>query len=325
MRSRLILYLFLGLTAVAGLAPQALPAGQDVDPFYLKAQADGEAAFLARSYAQALANFQIAAFGLYARPAELGRVRLFLGLCHGYLNDRTNAQTQLQAAYALLGPSGMAAADLPDQARADLLTLLKQFKLDAPVPQAAATTPATDPPPSKNTIEAKPPALKDAVSAGPPAPAPVRTQAAIAADRAGLEKEIEEFPRRAEAYFRLAAQYEQDGDLKAAAKVFQSLLDKSPTEIRACLEIGRLRYLERSLRDAEKWLERFLALARSVPIDAGTLASGRAYLILSAHLRGDAAKVKAQLRQEPAFDDALLAALDLKPEDKSRLLLILGR
>ncbi len=79
------------------------------------------------------------------------------------------------------------------------------------------------------------------------------------------------------------------------------------------------------MRDAEKWLERFLQLARNVPIDAGVLAAGRAYLILSAHLRGDAAKVKALLRQEPVFDEALLAALDLKPEDKSRLLLILGR
>ena len=314
MRSRLILSLLLGLTAVAGLAPRALPSGQDIDPFYLKAQADGETAFRARSYAQALASLQIAAFGLYARPAELGRVRLVMGLCHGYLNDRANAEAQLKAAYALLGPSGMADADLPDQARADLLTLLKQFKLDAPLPPAAAETAA-----------AKPPALKEAVPAGPPSPAPVRTQAAPDADRAGLEKEIAEFPRRAEAYFKLAARHEQNGDLKAAAKVFQSLLDSSPTEIRACLEIGRLRYLERSLRDAEKWLERFLQLARNVPMDAGTLAAGRAYLILSAHLRGDAAKVKAQLRREPAFDEALLAALDLKPEDKSRLLLILGR
>jgi tetratricopeptide (TPR) repeat protein len=305
--------LILALIAAAGLRLAGPLAGQEVDPFYLKALADGEVLFKAKSYSLAVPRLEAAAFGLYAQPAALGKARLLLGLSHAYLNHSALTESYLKAAYAALGPAGLAEVPLPDSARADLLRLIRTYKLEDPAPAPIPAPPpveAASPPSAKkkDTVKNK--------TALPPVDSPAR-------DR--LEKTIRETPRQAAAYYELAARHEAAGDRKSAVRVYQDLLDKIPTEIRACLEIGRLRYFDRSLKDAEKWLEKFVRLAADVPTGAPMLAAARAYLILSSHLRGDAAKTQSLVRQPPRFDDPLIESLGLLPEDRDRLLRILGR
>lgn len=298
------------LIAVAGLRLADPLSGQEVDPFYHKALADGESLFRAKSFSQAVSRLEIAAFGLTSQPAALGKARLFLGLSHAYLNDSAKTESCLKAAYALLGPAGLAEIPLPDWARADLARLVRTYKLDVPA------SPGFD--------KITPPAPK---TSGPPAPTVSKSIPAQSSpnERTALEREMRETPHQAAAYYKLASLHEAAGDRKSAVRILQDLLDKIPTEIQANLEIGRLRYLERSLKDAEKWLEKFVRLAVDVPTEARPLVVARAYLILSSHLRGDAAKTQSLIKQAPRLDDALIESLGLLPEDRDRLLRILSR
>jgi tetratricopeptide (TPR) repeat protein len=304
--------LILALIAAACLRLSGPLSGQEVDPFYLKALADGEVFFQAKSYGQAVSCLEVAAFGLTPQPGALGKARLLLGLCYAYLNDSAKTESYLRAAYAVLGPAGMTEIALPESARADLLRLVRTYKLDTPAPSAPIPPPAASVSP--------PPAAKEEASKAAAVISPAGTSAK---DR--LEKTVRETPRQSAAYYELAALHEAAGDRKSAVRVFQELLKKVPTEIQANLEIGRLRYLERSLKDADKWLEKFVRLAVDVPTDARFLAAARAYLILSSHLRGDAAKTQTLIKQLPRLDDSLIESLGLLPEDRDRLLRILGR
>lgn len=308
MRRSLIVVFILVLVSIEAVSSSTLASSQEVDPFYLKALADGESLFRAKSFSAAVSRLEIAAFGLYAQPAALGKARLLLGLSYAYLNDPAKTESYLKAAYAVLGPAGIAEISLPDSARADLLRLARTYKLDAPTIQAKA------PPP-------------DIKPSGPTAPATSKSAPATvsSAQRSALEKEIRDAPRQTASYYELAALHEAAGDRKSAGRVFRNLLANIPAEIRAWLEIGRLQYLDRSLKDAEKSLDKFLSLAADIPTDARMLVSARAYLILSAHLRGDGAKARQLVRDAPLLDDALIASLGLLPEDRDRLLRILGR
>lgn len=287
------------LLAVGGSASFAAQAGQDIDPFYLNALASGEAHFKAKAFGQAAASLEIAAFGLFARPAELGRARLLQGLCHGYLGVREKIEPELKSAYALLGMDGLAKAEIPDWARADLVKLLKSYQLEAPAAASPRTLPA---PPS---------------SSGSLRPAPE------AGNNAALERIIRENPRQPAAYFDLAARHEAAGNSAAARRVYQNLLAKIPAEIRAYYETGRLFYLERVYKDAEKWLERYLGFTADLPADPRLVAAAKAYLILSAERRGDAAKVRTTLRLKPALDETMVRSLDLSAADRDRLLRLL--
>jgi hypothetical protein len=289
------------LLAVGGRASFAAQAGQDIDPFYLNALAAGEAHFKAKAFGQAVASLEIAAFGLFARPAELGRARLLQGLCHGYLGVREKIEPELRSAYALLGTDGLAKAEIPDWARADLVKLLKSYQLEAPATAALRTLPA----------------LPSSSGGGGLRPTPA------AGDKAALERIIRENPRQAAAYFDLAAWHEAAGDLAAARRVYQNMLAKIPAEIRAYYETGRLFYLERGYKDAGKWLERYLGFTADLPADPRLVAAAKAYLILSAERRGDAAKVRTTLRLKPALDEAIVRSLDLSAADRDRLLRLL--
>jgi len=303
--------LLLTAAALAWLAG-ALAAAQDasrVDPFYTRSLATGEAQFRSKAFGPAASSLEIAAFGLHARPADLGRARLLLGLCRSFLGTKEKIEPELRAAAALLGQAGLAQAELPDWARTELAKLLKAYKIEASAPLAAypSTAAASQP-------RSGPPAVIEA-------PRPVSAKAT----RAELERTIRTQPRQAEAYHALAGLHEAAGDIRAARRVYQDLLTKVPNEIRAYLETGRLLYLERSYKDAERWLERYLGFAADMPVDARSAALGKAYLVLCALQRDDAAKARTLLGMKPEFDEALVRSLGLKPADRDRLLRLLGR
>lgn len=131
--------LLLTVAALASLTG-ALAAGQSapqVDPFYLRSLAAGESQFRAKAFGPAASSLEIAAFGLHARPADLGRARLLLGLCRSFLGAKEKIEPELRAAAALLGPAGLVQAELPDWARTELAKLLRAYKIEASAPLTA--------------------------------------------------------------------------------------------------------------------------------------------------------------------------------------------
>ena len=98
------------------------------------------------------------------------------------------------------------------------------------------------------------------------------------------------------------------------------LLENNPAEIRAHLEIGRIAYGERRLKDAEKALEKFLDLKNNVPMDRRQVLEGKVLLALSAYLRGDSKKALDALNDAPELaDPAFRAGLGLPADDLERL------
>lgn len=307
-RSPALLLTAAALAWLAGASAAAQSASQ-VDPFYTRSLAAGEAQFRSKAFASAASSLEIAAFGLHPRPADLGRARLLLGLSRSFLGAKDKVEAELKSAVALLGPAGLAQVDLPDWAGTELAKLLRAFKIDASAPLKAAPTVAA---------AASQPRSALAIPERPrPAPA--------AATRAELERIIRAQPRRADAYYALAALHEAAGDIRSARRVFQDLLIKVPNEIRVYLEMGRLLYLGRAGKDAERWLERFLGFAADMPVDARSSAVAKAYLVLCALQRGDAAAARARLKLKPDIDESLVRSLGLKPADRDRLLRLLGR
>jgi len=290
-------------------------AAQEIDPFYLQSLKDGEALFAERNYRDAAVRFDIAAFGLSQKKETLGRVRVFQALCYDYIGDRSKAEESLRTAYALLGPGGLAAIAIPDQAKADLLKLLRRTKFDSE--PAAKTEPA--PPTAGDTVTsdaAEKPALKE----NPP-----RTEeGALSIDR--LEEEIVQYPRRIASYYDLAHLYAEAGNLRSARKVYQKLVEKNPAEIRAYLEMGKIAYRERSLREADKHFAKFLSLARSFPLDINLIAEAKAFSALSAYIRGDASTALKILEGAPELrEPGVLEALSLDDEARGLLVRLLER
>lgn len=288
---------------------------QDIDPFYLQSLKTGETLFRSGNFREATSSLEIAAFGLFSKKDLLGRTRLLLGLCHGYLNDNASSEASLKAAYALLGPNGFAEADLPETARADLNKLLRRFKMEA-VP-SASSEPVKSPAPAEKTIV---PALKTTPTEKS------GTGSGSVIDMKELQAEILRSPREAEAYYALARAQELSGDLTAARKTYQKLLTNNPAEVRAYLESGKVAYFQRSLKESERQIEKFLDLARGVRLDRLLSAEAKAYLALSAYLRGDTTKAQKTIRDAPElFDANLFDSLRLGPEDSARLVQLLGR
>ncbi|MDD8027114.1 MAG: hypothetical protein PHI34_11420 [Acidobacteriota bacterium] len=312
-RHRLVVFFMFGLIAAAGWRLYGFQTERAIDPFYLNSLTEGEARFKAKSFGPAVVSLDIAAFGLTSRPADLGRVRLLLGLCHGYLGAREKIEPELKSAYALLGPDGIAKVDLPDWARKDLVKLLRSFNL------GGSATAAEAKPPQAATVKQQAP-----VPAPPAAKAGTAPSPRDAGDKAAIEQAIRENPRQAAAYYRLASLHEEAGDRKSARRTYEDLLVKVPAEIRSCLEIGRLYYLDREYKNSEKWLERFLSLTAGVPTEARMTTAARAYLLLGAQAKGNGAKVRKLLQEKPALDRAAIETVALGSEDKTRLLRILG-
>jgi cytochrome c-type biogenesis protein CcmH/NrfG len=104
------------------------------------------------------------------------------------------------------------------------------------------------------------------------------------------------------------------------------LLENNQAEIRGHLELGRIAFGERRLKDAEKSLEKFLELKNNVPIERHQVLEAKALLALSAYLRGDSKKALAALNDAPELaDPAFRESLELAPDDLDRLSRLLQR
>jgi hypothetical protein len=298
-----------------GLAAAAA-AVQNIDPFYLQSLKDGESLYRGKRYREAADSLEIAAFGLNAKKDALARTRVFLALSYAYLNDSIKAESNIKSALALLGSEGLRSYDLPDPAKADLGKLLKLYGIDK--------TPAAKPaaPSGGNTVP--PPDVKKA-DGPPPAKIVVPPAAGLPAE-AMLKETIRREPRLAESYYALAGLQAAAKDPAEAKATLGKLLENNPAEIRARLEIGRIEYGERRLKDAEKSLTKFLELINSVSVERIRVLEAKVLLALSADLRGDSKKALAAIKDAPELaDPAFRSGLGLTADDLERLARLLQR
>jgi tetratricopeptide (TPR) repeat protein len=305
----------LGLSLQAPALPRSGFCGQAIDPFYLKSLKEGESQFQAKHYKEASDCLEIAAFGLHSKKDDLARTHVFLALCYAYLNDSAKSEQNVKSALALLGTDGLAAFDLPEPAKTDLAKVIRLFGLDKPAaPKADKPVGSTKPALPETRKAADIPAVKSPESQAASAPATKLASEAALRERIRLE------PRLAEPYYALAGLQVEAKDPAAARATLNSLLENNPAEIRAHLEIGRIAYRERRLKDAEKELEKFLDLNNSVPMDRRQVLEGKVLLALSAYLRGDSKKALDALNAAPELaDPAFRAGLGLPADDLERL------
>jgi tetratricopeptide (TPR) repeat protein len=138
---------------------------------------------------------------------------------------------------------------------------------------------------------------------------------------ASLLEAIKAEPRNPRLYYDLAAACLENADYAGARKALTDLMARVPAEVRARLELGRVEYLAGEYRSAGKALEAFLGLASKNRVEPVLVDLGRAYLLLSAHLRGDGRTVRTVLPgAADLFRPDKLAALPLAEPDKKRLL-----
>jgi tetratricopeptide (TPR) repeat protein len=303
-------------TIILLLPDSARPAaGQDTDPFYRKTLENGETSYLAKSYEEAVRNLEIAVFGLAKEKTLQARGYVFLALSRAALQQKDLSAENLTSAITLIGGDELRAMNLPESVKAELEKLLASSSGHDSGPH-----PVSPPPPQKKEIETLP-----IVQPQPESPAPVpKTAPAISrVDR--LREAMKTNPRDPLSYYELASHYRENEDIADARKTLETLLARNPAEIRGYLEIGRLEYAARNLKAAEKSLEKFLALTASVRIEDRLRDEGRALLLLSAWLRGDAKKTaKLFALSEDLFQAGRWDDLSLDAPDKERLRALRG-
>jgi hypothetical protein len=294
-------------TIILLLPDSARPAaGQDTDPFYRKTLESGEASYLAKSYEEAVRNLEIAVFGLTKEKTLQARGYVFLALSRAALKQKDLSAENLASAIALIGRDELRIMILPEGAKEEL----EKF-LAAP----AGRDSATPPPPYKKKIEPSPTGRPQ-----PESPANISKPATAVSPVVLLREAIKTNPRDPLSYYELSAYYRENKDVANARKTLETLLVRNPAEIRGYLEIGRLEYAARNLKAAEKSLEKFLALTASVRIEDRLRDEGRALLLLSAWLRGDAKKTaKLFAQSEDLFQTERFDDLSLDAPDKERL------
>jgi tetratricopeptide (TPR) repeat protein len=298
-------------TIILLLPDSARPAsGQDTDPFYRKTLESGEASYLAKSFEEAVRNLEIAVFGLAKEKTLQARGYVFLALSRAALQQKDLTAENLASAIALIGKDELRVMNLPEGAKAELEKLLTSS-----AGRGSGSLPVSPAPPPKKEIETLPTVRPQTES---PAPAPQTAPVVSPVER--LREAMKTNPRDPLSYYELASHYRENKDIANARKTLETLLARNPAEIRGYLEIGRLEYAARNLKAAEKILEKFLALTASVRMEDRLRDEGRALLLLSAWLRGDAKKTaKLFALSEDLFQAGRLDDLSLDPQDKERL------
>lgn len=119
-----------------------------VDPFYLKMLAKAENELARRDYAQAIKDFEIAAFGLAHDPVRLAKAYVYLGICHYHFRNINRSEDYFRQAVELIGLEGFASISLLESVRPEFKKLAALYGLNlelGPKPEAvrAATGGAT--------------------------------------------------------------------------------------------------------------------------------------------------------------------------------------
>ena len=154
-------------------------ASGQTDPFYVRLLEKAQKSFLARNYAEAARDFEIAAFGLNQDITLQAKAYFYLGLSHFYLKNSEKSEGFLRRGVELLGDRSLDALGIPESVRPDLETVLTFFgiqlaaptaNVDLPLPQEAEKsgdsepTPQTEP--ENQELKKKEPANEGKVNPG---------------------------------------------------------------------------------------------------------------------------------------------------------------
>jgi protein TonB len=152
----------------------ALPfSAQDIDPFYLSLVEKAQKSFLAKNYADAARDFEIAGFGLAGNKTLQAKTCVYLGLCRYYLKDMQASERSLRQAAAIMGDEGFTSLEIYESAWPDLEKLMAFFNLTAGQNEALPKEvekpmppPNPEPQPAASNDTAKKPDAKAAKNAG---------------------------------------------------------------------------------------------------------------------------------------------------------------
>jgi TolA-binding protein len=275
-----------------------------VDPFYLKAYADGEKAFAAGDFLAATQRFEIAAFGLYGDRSVLAKAWGYLCVAAykaGQIEESREVAQKLEEATGTTDLEGMG---LRPEVTADLKKLIKFFKENL----QPRGTPAGD----KSRVLPSSQASKEGT--GTP-------EDKIAADRKkSLDKAIKADPQNASLYLDLYDFYVIQKKLGEARNTLKRLVSKVPGEPRGHYHLGKTFYSEKKFKDAAKYFENVLSLTLKKPEERSLSLTSRGYLILCQNALN---RKKEVVRQCAEFfrdvPDGDTSALDMAERDKAQL------
>jgi TonB family protein len=159
------------LLACALFCLPTLLTSQQTDPFYSNLLEKAQKSFLAKDYAAAARDFEIAAFGLAENKILRAKAYVYLGLSRYYLKDIKASEQSIREAAAIMGQEGFAKLEIYESAWPDLEKLMSFFNI---VQSQSAALPKevekprqeTDPKTIQNPL-AKKPAEKAAASQNP--------------------------------------------------------------------------------------------------------------------------------------------------------------
>lgn len=255
-----ILKLFIiALFAIAFFMNSVLSA-QQTDPFYYKLLREGEKSFLARNYSEAVKELEIAAFGLHREKKLLGKVYVYLALCHYYLENVEKSKEYLTKVANIVSSDEVKSLDITSSAWSDFEKLLDIFKLGRgeirkEFEREYPKVPTTPKP------EVKPPEKK------PP----------IVAAR-DLEKRIKTEPHNISLYYELYNFYRKERNIRAAIKLLEALVENNPNEINAYYLLAKIEFSQKMYQDALQKFNKFINPSDEFQIDNRLLLKSMIYI-----------------------------------------------
>jgi len=164
------MWLLAGL--LSGLV-HTLPVRQQTDPFYTNLLHKAEKSFIAKNYAEAARDLEIAAFGLGGNKVPLARALVYLSISKYYLKDIKASEQSLQQAAAVMADEALAGLELHESARPVLRKLVDYFGIPQPQAEPGAEEspqPKADPGaptgPAAPSLKAEPALKLDALKEG---------------------------------------------------------------------------------------------------------------------------------------------------------------
>ncbi len=267
---------------------------QEDDPFYLNLLKKGEQSFLSGNYKQAVKDLEIACFGIQDNKELRGKACVYLGLSYYYLKDKAQGNKYLNEAEKLLGPEGLNALDIDEEAKYDLQRLSQAFKSGRVVnPEGLRMLPQV---PAERVIQSE------------------------NLTKGQLERRIDQNPKNIPSYYELYSLYRIENNLKEAKKTIEQLIKNNPGEVFGYYMLGVILYQEREFKKATPNFEEFFRLSANLDLKQETRAEAIAFQILTLYYRGE----KASAAQLIVASKEILpseSVLNLRMDNKDKIVL----
>jgi TolA-binding protein len=281
-----------------------------VDPFYLKALADGEKAYAAGDFPAAVQRFEIAAFGLHGDKNALIKAWGYLCVAAYKAGQIEESREVAQKFEEAAGTTDMDSVGLKPEVAADLMKLIKFFKENL---QSQGTSVG-----EKTRVLPSSQASQEGSGT---------TEGKIAADREkSLNDALKADPKNATLYLDLYDFYLIQKKPEKARNILKRLVKKVPEEPRGPYHLAKIYYSERNFKAAAKYFEKVLVLTLKKPGESSLPLASRGHLILCQNALGRKKDVARQCAEFlGVVPDGDTSALDMAERDKAQLKAILAQ